>query len=132
MRRFIFLLMLFCFTSCGVVKNQNNSTYVKDKYEQLNILYEHYPKLWEYYHEGVMDILWIKKVVKEDGTIEYKEGHRLKRKYITDYSEKMSLLKTNFPEIYNLFTLGKVNVDEMYQYVGTDGEVRVNISYHRL
>ena len=115
-----------------MVKNQNNSTYVKDKYEQLNILYEHYPKLWEYYHEGVMDILWIKKVVKEDGTIEYKEGHRLKRKYITDYSEKMSLLKTNFPEIYNLFTLGKVNVDEMYQYVGTDGEVRVNISYHRL
>ena len=44
----------------------------------------------------------------------------------------MTLLKANFPEIYHLFTIGKVSLSEMYKYVGNDGNVKVHISYRNL
>lgn len=48
---------------------------------------------------------------------------------IKDYSERMELLKDNFPEIYDLFRQGKVSLDDMYEYKTKEGTPRIHISY---
>ena len=50
------------------------------------------------------------------------------RSYISDYGEQIKLLKTNFPEIYNLYCQGSVIIDDVYIYE-EDGKERVGISY---
>ena len=42
----------------------------------------------------------------------YYKDYRL----ITDYSEKISLVQDNFPEIYNLYRSGDVIIDEVFEY----------------
>lgn len=54
------------------------------------------------------------------------------KEYITNYSEKMEVLRSNFPEIYNLYCNGKVVIDEMYYYKTKDGEPKIHIEYHML
>ena len=132
MKRFVFfVVLLIIVASCGVVKHQKY-TRVTDVKEQELVLYKHYPQLWEYYKEGVLGLVWIKKYVNEQGVVEYKEKHYLQSNFITDYSDRMYILKTDFPEIYNLFTQGKVALNEMYKYVDEKGTVRIHISYRNL
>lgn len=51
---------------------------------------------------------------------------------VKDYSEQMSLLKVNFPEIYEQYKNGQVDIDEIYTYTDKKtGHQRVNIKYHR-
>ena len=131
MKHLVIPFVLVLLTSCGILKQQN-FTYVTDVDKQKAVLYQYYPKLWEYYKDGVLDLRWIKEYTKEDGSVEYTERHSTKINYVTDYSERMSLLKDNFPEIYHLFTIGKVTLNEMYKYVGNDGNVKIHISYRNL
>lgn len=49
--------------------------------------------------------------------------------YIYDYGERIRLIKTNFPEIYDLYRQGIVIINDVYTYE-KDGEERVHISYH--
>lgn len=52
---------------------------------------------------------------------------------VRDYSEKMELLKINFPEIYNLYVEGKVIINEIYTYNDKKtGEPRVNVNYRHV
>ena len=53
----------------------------------------------------------------------------VKRTYVYDYREKIELIKTNFPEIYDLYCRGEVIIDNVYTYE-KDGIKRVHISYH--
>ena len=48
---------------------------------------------------------------------------------VTDYSERMQLLRTNFPEIYTLYTNGSIIINEMYEYNDKDGTPQVHINY---
>lgn len=48
---------------------------------------------------------------------------------VRDYTEQMTLLKENFPEIYDLYRSGEVVLDEMYEYE-KNGSPQVHISYH--
>lgn len=57
----------------------------------------------------------------------YYKDYRL----ITDYSERISLVQDNFPEIYNLYRSGDVIIDEVFEYTDKNtGKERVHISYH--
>ena len=51
------------------------------------------------------------------------------KEYITEYSEKMEVLRSDFPEIYNLYCNGKVVIYEMYYYKTKDGERMTHIEY---
>lgn len=53
----------------------------------------------------------------------------LKRTYVQDYSDQIELVRTNFPEIYELYCRGSVVIDDVYTYV-KDGRERVGINYH--
>ena len=49
---------------------------------------------------------------------------------IRSYSEKMEILKENYPEIYDLYRNGDVVLDKMYEYKKLDGTPMIHISYH--
>jgi hypothetical protein len=53
----------------------------------------------------------------------------MKRTYVRDYSARIELIKTNFPEIYELYCRGAVIIDDVYTYE-KDGTERVGINYH--
>lgn len=53
----------------------------------------------------------------------------MKRTYIRDYANQMELIKTNFPEVYELYHRGEVVIDNLYTYEKDGGE-RVGINYH--
>lgn len=52
------------------------------------------------------------------------------KEYITDYSERMDVLRSSFPEIYNLFCNGKIIINEMYHYKTKEGKSRTYIDYY--
>lgn len=47
----------------------------------------------------------------------------------TYYGKQIELVKTNFPEIYDLYRRGSVIIDDVYTYE-KDGKERVGIHYH--
>ena len=49
---------------------------------------------------------------------------------VTNYTERMELLQSNFPEIYSLYLRGAVILDDMFTYTGKDGGTKVHIEYH--
>lgn len=48
---------------------------------------------------------------------------------IVEYDEQMGLLKTNFPEIYDLYRQGIVTLVGMYVYNDENGKENVHITY---
>lgn len=53
------------------------------------------------------------------------------RTYINDYSEKMRLARTNFPEIYDMYCRGVVGITDVYTYE-KDGQPKIGINYRYL
>lgn len=53
----------------------------------------------------------------------------IKKTPVRDYRERIELIKTNFPEIYELYRHGEVVIDDVYTYL-KDGNEKVHISYH--
>ena len=51
------------------------------------------------------------------------------RTYIRDYGDRTQILRTHFPEIYDLYRQGVVIIDDLYEYE-KDGKSRYNVSYH--
>jgi len=52
----------------------------------------------------------------------------LNRTYVSDYSQQIQLIRTHFPEIYNMYCNGTVIIDDVYTYE-KDGKERVGINY---
>ena len=52
------------------------------------------------------------------------------KEYIKDYSKQMDVLRSDFPEIYNLYCNGKIVINEMYHYKTKDGEPMTHIGYY--
>ena len=48
----------------------------------------------------------------------------IKKTHIRDYSERIELIKTNFPEIYELYRRGEVVIHDVYTYE------KVHINYY--
>lgn len=52
------------------------------------------------------------------------------KEYIKDYSKQMEVLRSGFPEIYNLYCNGKIVINEMYHYKTKDGVPMTHIGYY--
>lgn len=51
---------------------------------------------------------------------------------VRDYNEQISLLKENFPEIYEQYKNGSIVIEKVYTYTDKKtGHRRVQIKYHR-
>lgn len=56
---------------------------------------------------------------------------RINKVYITDYNEQMEYVRIHFPQIYNLYTQGKVVINGVYEYTEKKtGQRKVNVSYY--
>lgn len=53
----------------------------------------------------------------------------INRTYIKDYSDQMDVMRTHFPEIYDLYRQGAIVLDSLYEYE-KDGVEKYHISYH--
>ena len=51
---------------------------------------------------------------------------------VKDYSMQMYLVRSYFPEIYDLYRSGRVTITEVYEYTDKHGTERVGISYRNL
>ena len=119
--------------SCGVAKERAiSSRMIKSPSEQATILLNNYPQLYEYYTEGVLNLYSMREMQYADGRKDWKLGYIFKHYTISDYGEKMQILKSHFPEIYNLFTQGKATIDELYKFVGKDGKIKYNVSWRHV
>lgn len=53
-----------------------------------------------------------------------------KRTYIHDYSQRIQVIKTNFPELYDMYCKGIVIINDVYLYEkGDDIDIKVNYYY---
>lgn len=138
-RLFLIIITMVLITtmySCAIVQtpyvsyDKNTAEPVKSRYEIYKAL-ENYPRLEYYYDEGVVDIISVKKVKATDtDSPEYIIKYRYCKHYITDYGERMEALREGFPEVYNLYCNGRINLTEMYEYVDRNGHIQTHISYY--
>ena len=128
----ILLMMLTVLVSCGTTNYVSRRT-VNQMDEISYVLANYYPQLHNYYMEGVMDVDSMKEIVLEDGTVDYKIKYHFIRYYYRNYSDRIDALKLHFPELYELYTSGVIDINSIYKYVDKDtGIIRHHCSYSRI
>ena len=106
---------------------------ITDPNEQGSFITSQHPELVKYYKEGLLRIRHLREYRLEDGKTEWDFKYGFRDKEIEDYGEKMEVLKSHFPEIYQLFCNGKVTIEELTEYVDEDtGSIRYHIEYKQL
>ena len=135
MKRFYLILLMILtiiVSSCGTASYASRRT-VNEMDEISYVLANYYPQLHEYYMEGVMDVTSLKEVVLEDGTVDYKVKYRFFRYYYRNYSDRMEALKLHFPELYEMYVSGVIEINSLYKYVEKNtGRIRHHCSYSRI
>lgn len=126
----VLFLTAFALCSCSVGRYVAADNVVNREAE--GILYAQYPELLEYYNEGVLRITSIRDIPNGDGTYLHKLKYKFVKYHYTDYAEKMACLQTRFPEIYDLYCSGLVEITSLYKYVDRNTlQIRHYLSYRR-
>lgn len=134
MKKFLLtlMMMLTVLVSCGTTNYVSRRT-VNEMDEISYVLANYYPQLHEYYMEGVMDVDYMKEVVLEDGTVDYKIKYHFMRYYYKNYSDRIEALKLHFPELYQMYVSGVIEINSLYKYVEKkSGIIRHHCSYSRI
>ena len=134
MKRFLLtiMMMLMVLVSCGTTNYVSRRT-VNEMDEISYVLANYYPQLHTYYMEGVMDVTSMKEIILEDGTVDYKINYHFIRYYYRNYSDKMDAVRVHFPELYDMYTKGIIEINSIYKYVDRDtGKIRYHISYRNI
>ena len=134
---FALLVVILSLNGCIVQKpyvsyDKNSAEPVRDKYEIYQAI-RNYPLLKTYYDEGVIQVVPVKRVkATNSSSPEYIVKYRYCKHYITDYGEQMKVLRENFPEIYGMYCEGKIQLNEMYEYVDDKGGIKYHILYKQI
>jgi len=134
MKRFLLtiMMMLMVLVSCGTTNYVSRRT-VNEMDEISYVLANYYPQLHTYYMEGVMDVTSMKEIILEDGTVDYKINYHFIRYYYRNYSDKMDVVRVHFPELYDMYTSGVIEINSVYKYVDKNtGAIRHHCSYNRV
>ena len=135
MKRFYLLLVMaltLAVSSCGTARYANQRS-VNEMDEISYVLANYYPQLHTYYMEGVLRVNSLKEVVLPDGTVDYKVKYDFVRYYYTDFNEKIAAVKANYPELYEMYVSGVIDLGSVYKYVDRDsGRIRLHVSYSRI
>lgn len=119
-------------SSCGTARYANQRS-VNEMDEISYVLANYYPQLHTYYMEGVLRVNSLKEVVLPDGTVDYKVKYDFVRYYYTDFNEKIAAVKANYPELYEMYVSGVIDLGSVYKYVDRDsGRIRLHVSYSRI
>lgn len=135
MKRFYLLLvmaLMLAVSSCGTARYTSQRS-VNEMDEISYVLANYYPQLHTYYMEGVLRVNSLKEVVLPDGTVDYKVKYDFVRYYYTDFNEKIAAVKANYPELYEMYVSGVIDLGSVYRYVDRDsGRIRLHVSYSRI
>ena len=134
-------LTLLILASCGAtnqVMTYNNHVVlsykdITDPNEQGSFITNQHPELVKYYKEGLLRIRHLREYQLEDGKTDWDFKYGFRDKEIEDYGEQMEVLKSHFPEIYNMYCIGKAEIEEITEYVEEDtGKIKYNVEWKRL
>ena len=133
MKKFLIVLMLTIgLASCATTRYANQRT-VFEMDEISYVLANYYPQLYEYDLAGVLKVNSLKEVVLEDGTIDYKVNYKFVRYYYRDFNEKMAVVKENYPELYDMYISGVIDIGTVYNYVDKNtGKIKLHVSYRQI
>lgn len=126
----VFLVLWQVFSSCSPAsKVYSSKRIVSDKQEQQLAFCTEYPELSTHLDEGLVNIYRVTEFVRPGGSRYYKIRFGFTRRFITDYGERMAVLKAQFPEVYQMFSNGAVIVNNLYEYVDRDQHIKYHIDY---
>lgn len=133
MKKILTMLMLtVALVSCATTRYANQRT-VNQMDEVSYVLANYYPQLHEYYMEGVLRVNSLKEIVLQDGTVDYKVKYDFVRYYYRDFNEKMQVVKETYPEIYEMYISGVIDINSVYKYVDRNtGRIKLHVSYSRI
>ena len=133
MKRFyLFIMLIIMLASCGSSRYLSSRP-VREMDEISYVLANYYPQLHNYYMEGVLDVDHLKEVTLEDGTLDYKVKYHFIRYYYRNHSDMMETLQLQFPELYQLYVSGSIEINSLYKYVEkSTGRIRYHCSYSRI
>lgn len=129
----ILILIISILSSCASVDTRNYVTAgaVYKDYDVSYILETYYPELYYYYQEDVLRI----KSIRENtlnGNISYDVSYEFCRYYYRNHAEIIECLRTRFPELYERYYHGLVDITSLYKYVEKrTGKIRYHVSYRR-
>ena len=132
---FSLILVLGMFlSSCGTA-NYVNGTDV-DVYGAESIPYvlsNYYPGLYEYYTQGVLRVTSIREITLADGTIDYNVKYKFVKYYYNTHAERMEVVKELYPELYQMYLNGVIDINSVYKYVDrSTGRISYKVSYNRI
>lgn len=135
MKRLLIVILTSLFlTSCGTANY--GTVYSDDVYGAQSIPYvlsNYYPGLYEYYKEGVLRVTSIKEITLADGTIDYRVKYRFVKYYYDTQAEKMEIVKAFYPELYQMYINGVIDINSVYKYVDKNtGKLNYRVSYSRI
>lgn len=122
------IVMLVCCGSSRYI----STTDPQNAFDAEQMLYSTRPDLVPYYEAGVLKITSMRETVGRDGGVNYDIRYKFVKRRIKDYAERMECLKNHFPELYQLYVAGTIEIYSLYAYVDTDGVIRHHVSYRRL
>jgi hypothetical protein len=123
----ISMVMLFSCASGRYI----NLTDPQAMFDAGEILYRQHPELANYYDQGVLQITSLREVNVGDG-VDYRIKYRFVKHHIYDYSDRMMILKDKFPELYEMYVSGLIEITSLYRYVNDYVEIKYHVSYRRI
>ena len=133
MRKIIFAIFsTLVLASCASTRYVSQRR-VTEMDEVSYVLANYYPQLHYYYMEGVLRVNSLKEVVLPDNTVDYKVDYDFVRYYYRNFSDRMDALKEYYPELYQMYVNGVIEITSLYKYVERDtGKIRHRVSYRRI
>ncbi len=133
MRKIIFAIFsTLVLVSCASTRYVSQRR-VTEMDEVSYVLANYYPQLHYYYMEGVLRVNSLKEVVLPDNTVDYKVDYDFVRYYYRNFSDRMDALKEYYPELYQMYVNGVIEITSLYKYVERDsGKIRHRVSYRRI
>lgn len=124
MKRFLIMLLMVMLTACGITRYADQRS-VRGEDEISYVLYNNYPQLYEYYIEGVLRVTSLREVMGPDGNPDYRIRYSYVNYYYRNYDEKMAAVREHFPELYERYLNGVIEIGSVYKYVDRrTGEIR--------
>ena len=131
MKRFLFAIALVLLTACGTSKYVSQRR-INDMDEISLVLYNNYPVLHEYYMEGVLEVNSLKEVTLENGETAYNIKYKFIKYRYPEFNDRMAALKEYYPEVYDMYMNGVIEVTSFYKYVDDSGVIRHHVSFRRI
>ena len=91
--------------SCSAARYATNNN-PQVEFDATEILYNQYPNLVPFYEEGVLRVT---SLVERNGVYDIK--YKFVKYHYTDYSEMIACIKEKFPELYNMYSFGIVDIN---------------------